>query len=102
MSSLPNYKRVISPDTSVNHLQDAVAPIFDSLQAKELIKGRLIKDVIVTTSTVTINHGLGRQLIGWHIVRKNADANVWEDSAPTTTQLVLDSDATVTVSLWVF
>lgn len=99
--ALTPFRKIRTQDKDLVSLQNALARIFLDLLGLEILNGRLIEDVVVTTSTVTVDHGLNRVLKGWIVVKKNADRRVWQTSI-TSTQLVLDSSATVTVSLWVF
>lgn len=66
-----------------------------------LSDGRLIKDVVLTTAGRDIDHKLGRTPVGFLVISRNANANVWL-TAKSATVLSLDSSATVTVDLWVF
>lgn len=85
-------------------VQNALEGLYVPVQALlriPLLDGVLKSDQSVTTSTATIKHGLGRRPLGWLILTKDANADVWETSR-SNTDLVLDSSATVTVDLWVF
>ena len=55
----------------------------------------------ITTSTATINHGLGSTPLGWLILDQDADANVWKVSSDEKS-IVLDSSATVNIKIWIF
>lgn len=93
-------------DKELDRLMDNLEVILEDVLTRAVISGRLVEDVVVTTGQAnTVNHRLGRKLRGWVVVRKSADANVWDEQATNELQskeLVLQSDATVTVSLWVF
>ena len=99
--SLPKCTIPKLPDRDV---QNALEGLYVPLQAIlkiPLLDGVLKSDVEVTTSQATLRHGLGRRPLGWILVTKDANANVWEVSR-NDTELVLDSSATVTVDVWVF
>lgn len=84
-------------------MQDNIERAFRQVVTKEILDGRLIQDVVITTASVAVSHGLGRTLVGWVVVDKNANADVWRvGTANADTLLTLDASATVTVDLWVF
>jgi len=73
--------------------------------SNELVQGQLLTNVALKDGQTVVNHGLGRKLLGWFICGQNAQAQVWDSQAsnqmPQLT-LVLNSNAAVTVALWVF
>lgn len=77
----------------------------DPLLAKPLTQGLLLPSVSLAIGTNTINHRLGRKLIGWQLTRKRAAAAIYDtqdsNQMPQAT-LTLVSDAVVVVDLWVF
>ena len=55
------------------------------------------------TGAVTIQHGLGRQPIGFKIVDKDGTVDVWRTAVPTDKQITLKSSSPSTnVTLYVF
>lgn len=95
------FKKLGQKDFATSKMQDNSEQFNNQFFKNPLLDGRLIKDVEVTTSTVSIEHKLGRVPIGYLITKQNADARVWYTSI-TELFLVLDSSATVTIDLWVF
>ena len=92
-------------DDRVDRFQEQVRQAFKELASLDVLRGRRIENVDVTTSGVTLQHGLGRKLLGWTLVRMRADARVWDlqDSNQTPDKtLVLKASAPATVDLWVF
>ena len=71
-----------------------------------ILDGQLIESIDLTSaSVVSVNHGLGREIRGWFVVKQGASATIWAVEANQTLplrQLVLSTSADVTVSLWVF
>lgn len=65
----------------------------------------ILKDVVLSTGSNTVNHLLGRTLQGWSIIRRNGVATVYDTQAsnplPELT-LVLVASAPITVSIEVF
>ncbi len=105
------FDRIRTQNSELRQLQDAAGAVFKDITGREVLDGRLIEDVVLTgTQTLSLAHGLGRRLVGWVIVRKNATGDVWDgqktNSTPART-LVLNNDLatdqdTMTISLWVF
>jgi hypothetical protein len=77
--------------------------------SREVVAGNLLDNVIIEnitigTSVTTIPHSLGREPIGWVIVRQDANATVWEPSQAIqpTTLINLQASNAVTVSILLF
>lgn len=60
-----------------------------------------VSGVLLGTTTVLVNHQLGKKPVGWLVVSKNAQADIWSDSTQPTTsdKIPLKASATVTVDL---
>ena len=61
-----------------------------------------VKAVVLTTGVVNlVPHQLGRKPVGWLVIDKNAQADVWRDATVATSQdkIPLRSSANVTVDL---
>lgn len=99
--SLKPLKDIVSTDVELSQLVSTLREWSKQFKDIPFLDGRLIEDIVVTTSTVSVAHKLSRQPRGWFIVSKNANADVWE-SSKSSSYLVLDSSATVTISIWVF
>jgi hypothetical protein len=70
-----------------------------------LMQGTLLKGISLQTGVNTVNHTLGRPLIGWFITRQNALSDIYDgqdtNQTPNLT-LTLISAAVVTVDVYVF
>lgn len=95
------FKKLAQKDFSTGKMQDNSEQFNNQFRAIPFLDGRLIEDVVVTTSTVSIEHKLGREPLGYIITKQNADARIWYTSI-NELFLVLDSSATVTIDVWVF
>lgn len=76
-----------------------------SLRSVEIINGHLVPDLSLTTTTQRFLHNLGRAYRGFLVTSKNSDKHVYIDDSVDADKdkfIVLKSDGTVTVSLWVF
>lgn len=77
------------------------------LLSQKLTQGNYLTGITIDPSTGpnSINHGLGRPLIGWILTRLRAQATVWDlqdaNIHPELT-LTLNATATVTVDIYVY
>ena len=77
----------------------------DLISSKEILDGISLKNVSLLTGANTINHTLGRKPLGYFIVRKRAQSDIWDtqDSNPNQAiTLILNCSANVTVDLWIY
>jgi hypothetical protein len=59
----------------LNSVQDHIAQSIAPLAESEVVDGNLIKEIDLTTSADNlVEHKLGREPLGWIVVRKFADA----------------------------
>lgn len=86
-------------------MQTKWASILDPVISNPSSQSLILNGINLVSGANTINHKLGRDLVGWRIIRINAAATVYDTQASnpspqTTLQLV--SSAAATVSLEVF
>lgn len=101
---IPPFRAIRTAVRDIQRLQDALSKVFNAIQTKQILDGRLIEDIeLVSASANELDHGLQRPVRGWIVVGKNADSNVWtsESEIPNRT-LILNASADVTISLWIF
>lgn len=69
-----------------------------------ILDGVLLENIPLTVNSRQVQHKLGRRIRGWIIIKQNADAVIYDDSAnyDNKTFIKLKATANVTVSLWVF
>ena len=101
---IPAFRAIRTAVKDIQRLQDALSKVFNAIQKKEILDGRLINSVALTTSgPAEIEHGLRKPIRGWIIVEKNANAIVYSSVSTTpNATLILNTTANVTVDLWVF
>jgi hypothetical protein len=96
----PALLRVIN--TLQANIDDSLAPMVSKIQNDSLILSNV---QLVAGQTNIISHRLGRQLLGWCVVRCRSQAQVWDSQdtnpSPTLTLQLLTS-ANVSVDLLVF
>lgn len=85
-------------------VQDNVNSAFIPLQSAQIINGQVLKGILLTTGQDNpVSHKLGRELVGYIVIKKNANADVWDSTSATPTlTVVLQTSANCTVDLYVF
>jgi len=87
-------------------MQSRWKSILDPLLGNPSVQSNILENVsLLSTGTTVINHGLGRKLIGWRIIRKRGNANIYDtQDSNQTPQLTLQlvSSAAISVDLEVF
>lgn len=103
---LKHYKKISSDSRAVNQLQENVEQALNPIVDKQILDGILIKDIsLISGQDNNINHLLGRELLGWTIVRQKANSIIWDSqdsSISKSRTLTLNCSADVTISIWVF
>lgn len=97
-AALPEVVRVL------NATQDAIDETTKPLVEHPLLgSGRIIEDVSLSATPTDVPHLLQRRPAGWFIVRRDADARVWEGTQTDAAMfLTLVASAAVTVNVYVF
>ena len=99
------WKRVTTGDPVIEELQDNAEPIMKRVEGAFLLDGVLIKKQIIGTSATVISHGLQRPPLGFIIIRRRANQQVWDlqdDNKTSPQTLVLIAGGEVEIDLWVF
>lgn len=90
---------------TVGGIQDNIVDALNPLLALPLSSSNLIENQVLASGSNSINHGLGRNLRGWIVTRKNANEGLYDTQAtnplPAFT-LLLTSTGTVTIDLICF
>jgi len=104
--TLRKTKTVNFTDDKINRMQDNIITNLDQLRNLEILDGILLEGLALTSGDNNINHGLGRSIRGWIVVRVRASATFYDKqdstSSDTSRILVLNASAPVTIDLWVF
>lgn len=94
-----------SADEWLNRVQDNILRAVNQIVKIPILDGVLTDEIDLSTSITNVEHKLGREPLGWIVVAKDANADVWEVTANNPDRarfLRLDASVTVTVRLWVF
>jgi hypothetical protein len=106
MPGVRAFKKVANASEDTQKLQERLDEYFAPITSSAIIDGVLLKNVELTAGVVTeVSHKLGRELLGWIVVRRRANAQVWDTQDSNTFKsrtLWLNTSATVFVDLWVF
>lgn len=93
-------------DDKLSRQFDAITEWARPVTNSAILDGVLVEQIALGAGTVTqVQHMLGRVPRGWAVVRRSADARVWDapEGSPASDKLLaLRANAAVTVSLWVF
>lgn len=85
---------------TINTVQQNVQDAFIKIEKNTVLDNVVHKDIVINTAT-TIDHKLGRVPVGYLILQKNANANIW-NGAISENQIALNSSAAVTVTILIF
>lgn len=106
MSIKPIKKLQGFEDKLVDRFQDNVENFTNQLSQKSIIDGQILKQVnLISGSINEIPHKLGRELIGWYVIRNRANSVIWDSQDSNlrkTLTLILECSADTVVDLWVF
>ena len=95
-------KRVQTDDQLSNRTQDATSEAFRLLQSQNPVLESQTLQVSLSATPLQIAHRLGRVPVGYLVVDRDADRNVWTSAAATDRFLTLVSSGSVTVKLFIF
>ena len=106
MAGLRAFKKVANANEDTSKLQERLDEYFAPLTSSVVIDGVLLKNISLGSGSVNeISHKLGRELIGWVVVRQRGNAQVWDTQDANTLKtktLWLNTSANVSIDLWVF
>lgn len=97
--------RINASDYELNRVQDNLARPIDQLLQVPILDGQLVEDVVLKAGDNLVDHGLGRVLRGWIVVRQSAMSDLYDKQSTNpfpARQLALNSSNAATVSMWVF
>lgn len=97
-------KRINTEDKNLNQVQENVDKVLDGINSNPLLGGRIRENISLSTGVAhQLEHGLNRKPIGYFIIKKNAEADVWDtvSSMPAKT-IILTSSANVVISIYIF
>jgi hypothetical protein len=105
MTKLRDLKKLDSELQEVVKLQEYVGRCISAIISSQVLDGTLLQNVSLKSGLNEVAHKLGRKPQGWIIVRKRANANIWDEqdsNSKSKLTLRLQASAAVKVDLWVF
>lgn len=102
---LTRFAVINTTDQDLAIVQQNLVRVLNPIFSTQTLGGNILSNITLVTGSNTINHGLGRNLNGWQIVRQRASASIWDSQDANKMQnltLILNSSAPVTVDLYVF
>lgn len=95
----------ISSNRDMIMMQNQWSAQINPLLANPLAAGQLLQNVVLTVGSNSVDHKLGRRLIGWYITRKRNAAVVYDNQdnnpIPALT-LLLNADISGVCDIYVF
>ena len=107
MAGIKAFVKQIDPENqSITQTQSNVNSAVKQIANSPIIDGVVIKEVDVGTVDTVVNHKLGREPLGWIIIRKNEAGEVYESTTVNNNRdkflLLRGSTATTDTNFWIF
>tara|TARA_Y100001951_G_C11193833_1_gene213110 strand:+ start:299 stop:622 length:324 start_codon:yes stop_codon:yes gene_type:complete len=107
MAGIKAFVKQIDPQNSnITQTQSNVNTALKQIANSAIIDGVLIKNIDLGTADTIVNHKLGREPLGWIVVRKNEAGEVYESSTVNKNRdkflILRGSTATTDTNFWIF
>lgn len=100
------FKKIYTDDPLQQRLQDAIANSFNQFEKLPQLDSVIIEDVVLKAGIDNqVQHTLQRRVVGWQIIRLNANAVVYESTTTNTlpsSVILLRTSADCTVTILFF
>lgn len=100
------FRKIFTDDPLQQRLQDSIAQSFAQFEKLPQLDSVIVKDITLSSTIDNlVEHKLGREIVGWQIIRQNANAVVYESSTINTTPssfVILRASAACTVTILFF
>jgi hypothetical protein len=100
------FRKIFTDDPLQQRLQDSIAASFQQFEKLPQLDSVIVSDVTLASGIDNqVEHKLNRPIQGWQIIRKDANADVWESSTVNTAPssvIILRASATVKISIIFF
>jgi hypothetical protein len=105
-NSVKTFKKTSFSDKDLSKLQNNIDIVLKPITNCPIIDGVLVENVSLNASiTNEVFHKLGRKPLGFIIVRKSAESDIWDDQNSNKTSdrtFFLKCSNNVTVNIWFF
>ena len=95
------FRKTLTTDRELNRVQDQILAALNPVVRSTLLNYNEVKNIAITTAGLAIEHGLGRQPLGWVVTDIDANATVWK-TAWDERFLTLDASGTANISILVY
>jgi hypothetical protein len=107
MAGIKSFVKQIDPQNqNVTQTQSNVNTALKQIANSAIIDGVLIKGVNVGTADTIVNHKLGREPLGWIVIKKNEAGEIYESSTVNKNRdkflILKGSTATTDTNFWIF
>jgi hypothetical protein len=105
MPKVKTFKKVYSSDQVMMRVQDSITDSIQSLTKIPILEANLVANVSVSTTATGVEHGLNRQPLGFIVVDRTSNTQVWRSATPSAAPeklLMLEASATTTISILIF
>lgn len=106
MGLISQLMEIRTADRDLMSVQDTVKQLFQEIAPNPFLKGNLVKNISITSGTVSaVAHGLKDPVTGYIVTRNQANAVIWDtQSANSNAKLLfyLNASANTTVDVWFF
>jgi hypothetical protein len=68
-------------DQSMNLIQDRIIDAVTPILGKEILDSEILHGVVLSSGANTVDHKLGRDLVGWVVTRINAAITIFDTQA---------------------
>jgi hypothetical protein len=102
---MKDLKKIKGTTAELTRLQSNLDNWATGIQKTGIANGTLLTGVELSSGANNVAHGLGREPLGYIIVQKNANVNVWDSQATNIFPakfLALNAASDVAVNVWVF
>jgi hypothetical protein len=101
--SIKDIKTIKLTDYETSTLQNNIGDFAQQLVRVPFLDGNLIEDVSLSTTATEVAHGLGREPVGYFIVKANAAVDVYDTTSTTPKVTIkLTASTTATCNIWIF
>ena len=104
-SALVKFQLINTSDSDLNLVQQNLIRTLNPIYNTQTLGGSLLQNIPLVIGANSINHKLGRNLVGWQITRIRAASTIFDEQESNKTPnltLALNSSAAVIVDIYVF
>lgn len=104
MAKVKPFNKIYTEDQELVRVQEAISDSISILSSIAILDAKVIENIAVATTPTQINHGLDRVPVGFIVVDRTANVNVWRDASGVVPSkiLTLVASAPATISILVF